>query len=65
MAKHSQKHDNCGKYADVNINIESNSHYHTFEDIHVPEVFKNPDTDMNTASLEQHVKDYIMPYLNL
>ena len=62
---HSQGHGNYGASVYVNINNNKNIHYDVFEDVYVPAEFKNPDTSINTVSLEQYYKDYIRPNVDL
>ena len=64
MTKHSQRHGNCGKFVHVNLNVDSNTHYDTLEDICSRSGLEFRDK-CEFGSLEQHGKDYIRPYADL
>ena len=43
----------------MNINVDINTHFDSYQDVDVPEEFKNPHTSINAASLDQYDEDYI------
>ena len=49
---------NFGKTRNGNVNEDSSTHYDVLENIYASEMFKNPDTMVDTVSLEWCGKDY-------
>ena len=62
---HFQRYTSYGKFAHVNRNVDSNTHFDAFEYANVQGKFKNTDTSINVLLQEQYYKDYIIPSADL